>query len=301
MKKAWLAWTLFALLALTWGSSFILMKLGLQSFSYGQIGMIRIAVAFWFTLLIALRRLKNFRKVDTKPLLAVGLFGNAIPYVLFPLAIKMIPSGLVGVLNSLVPLFTLLIGILVFNTQVGWRSITGILVGLAGALWLLLPGLEVDSTRLIYGMLPIIACIGYAISINTISARLQHLDALSITLLSLSFVGIPATIYVLSTDFISIMTTDPQAWISLGYIALLAILGTSLAVIIFNHLIKMAGSLFAASVTYAIPVVAVLWGIVFGEAIGPEHFIGMGAILLGVYLVNRRKRQRAKVQATVKA
>ena len=292
--KNWQAWLLFALLATIWGSSFILMKYGLQSFSYSQIGMIRIAFAFWFTFLLAARRLRFLRKKDIGPLLVVGLLGNAIPYILFPLAVTRLDSGLVGILNSLVPLFTLIIGVIFYKARVGIPSVIGILIGLAGAIWLLIPGVDVDTTKLQYGALPIIATVCYAISINTLSARLKHLDSLTITLLSLLFVGIPATIYVLSTNFVEIMQTDEKAWLSLAYVAILGMVGSSLAVIIFNYLIKNTDSLFAASVTYAIPLVALIWGVADGEDIGWEHLIGMGAILLGVYVVNARRKYREK-------
>lgn len=287
-----LAWLLFIFLALTWGSSFILMKLGLDSFSHTQIGMLRIAIAFWFTAIIAIRRFKFLKKKYVLPLILVGLFGNAIPYMLFPLAITQLSSGLVGILNAMVPLFTLIIGMIWFGTRVGIPSVIGILLGFGGAVWLLLPGMEVDPTKLTYGLYPILATVCYAISINIISSRLTDLDALSITLLSLMFVGLPATIYVFSTDFVEVMNTNPEAWKNLGYIAILGVLGTSLAVIVFNQLIKLSGSLFAASVTYAIPLVALIWGVIDGEDLGWDAVVGMTAILLGVYIINVRRRAR---------
>lgn len=293
--KDWLAWLLFSVLALTWGSSFILMKFGLESFSFAQLGMLRIAIAFWFTLLIAFRHLRLLAKRDVVPLVAVGLLGNAIPYLLFPLAVSHLPSGLVGILNSMVPLFTLIIGIIWFKTRVGLPSIIGIVLGFAGAVWLLVPGLDVNTTTLVYGMYPVLATVCYAISINVISSRLKHLGSLPITLLSLLFVGVPATIYVFTTDFVSIMQTDPRAWINLGYVALLGVFGTSLAVLLFNVLIKRSGPLFSASVTYAIPLVALLWGLADGEDLGWEHVIGMGAILAGVYIVNARRKKRMEM------
>lgn len=290
---------MFILLALIWGSSFILMKYGLRSFSYGQIGMIRVALAFWFTALIAFRRFRLFQWKDAFPLFIVGLLGNAIPYILFPLAVSKLDSGLVGVLNSLVPLFTLIIGVIWFKTKVGLPSIIGILLGFVGALWLLLPGLDVDTTKLGYGMFPILATVCYAITINTLSVKFNHLDSLTITLLSLSFVGIPATIYVLSTDFLHIMRTDDMAWENLGYVTILGVVGSSLAIIIFNYLIKSTGSLFGASVTYAIPIIALLWGLYDGEPIGLDHFVGMTLILVGVYIVNYRNRIRAQKKAAL--
>ena len=144
------AWTLFILLALTWGSSFILMKRGLEIFSYGQIGFIRIATAWLFTLLVALNRFKKYERKYLWALVAVGFFGNGIPYILFPLAVTKLDSSLVGILNSLVPLFTLMIGLIWFKIKVSWIGALGIFAGFAGALWLLLPDLQVDFDRLSY-------------------------------------------------------------------------------------------------------------------------------------------------------
>jgi len=281
-----LAWGMFLLLALIWGSSFILMKRGLQSFDYTQIGMLRIGTAWIFTLAIAFPRLKRWKRSDTGPSAVVGYFGNAIPYILFPLAVTRLDSSLVGILNSMVPLFTLVIGLVWFGVKVRWIGITGIILGFVGALWLLLPGLQVNPDNLMYGLYPIIATVCYALSINTINSKMQNLDSLSITLFSTTTVGPLALIYVFSTDFLEIMQNDPQAWTNLTYICILGVVGTSLAVILFNILIKGTSSLFAASVTYAIPLIALLWGVWDDEQVGIEHLIGMLLILTGVYLVN---------------
>ena len=300
------AWGVFIILALVWGSSFILMKKALISFSYSDIGMIRIALAFWFTALVAFRRFGRLAKKDIWPLVIVGVFGNGIPYTLFPLAVTKIDSSLAGILNSLMPLFTLIIGLIWFKIKVKLPGIIGITLGFLGAAWLMIPGLEIDQTKLIYSLYPVIATISYAISVNTINSRLPELDSLSITLLSLMFIGIPATVYVLFfSGFGEAMQNSPQAWESLGYVMLLGIAGSSVAVILFNYLIKKTTSLFAASVTYVMPVVALLWGVADGETVGLEHVFGMLLILAGVYLVNLkgspadriRKRKAARAEA----
>lgn len=299
-----IAWLLFTLLALTWGSSFILMKKALLVFDYTQVGMLRISIAFLSLLLIAFRQMRHIPRRKLLPLAAVGLFGNLIPYTLFPLAISKLDSSLVGILNSMVPLFTLIIGLLWFKIRVKLPGILGIITGLGGAIWLLIPDLQLNPANLIYGLLPIAASVGYAISINTINGYLQDMKPLAITLISLGFAAIPAIIYVLSSDFISLMRTEPQAPLALFYVALLAVAGTAVAVFLFNHLIRNAGSLFAASVTYAIPVVALFWGVADGEPIGFYDVTGMLAILCGVYLVNLkgspasriRKKPRAEVE-----
>ena len=291
-----IAWLLFIALAVTWGSSFILMKRALRSFDYTQVGMLRIGLAFIFLLVLAAPHLKKISRKNWLPLAAVGLFGNLIPYTLFPLAISQLDSSLVGILNSMVPLFTLLIGLLLFKIPVKWPGAVGVLVGLGGAIWLLVPDVQLATENLAYGVLPIMASMGYAISINTITRYLEGMRPLAITLISLAFAGIPALIYVFTTDFIEIMQTDDYAPTALGYVAILAGAGTALAVFLFNHLIKNAGSLFAASVTYAIPVVALIWGFADGESVGFNDITGMVAILTGVYLVNLKGSPASRIR-----
>jgi drug/metabolite transporter (DMT)-like permease len=290
------AWTLFFILALTWGSSFILMKRGLESFSYSQISFIRIASAWIFTAVLAFRHYRYFKRKHLWPVIAVGLFGNAIPYTLFPLAVTRLDSSLVGILNSMVPLFTLIIGLVWFGIRVRWLSVLGILLGLGGAVWLLVPDASVDADRLLYGVFPILATICYAISINVINTRLTEVRPVAITLFSLTAVGPLSGAYVLSTDFVQIMQTDPQAWLHLFYVVLLGVLGSSLAIVIFSYLIKGSSSLFAASVTYLIPVVALFWGYADGEAIGWYHLGGMLAILSGIYLINKKGSPAARIR-----
>jgi drug/metabolite transporter (DMT)-like permease len=299
LSNTW-AWVLFILLALTWGSSFILMKKGLGSFSHTQIGLIRISSAWVFTMLFAFKHFAKISKQNWKALLAVGLFGNGIPYMLFPLAVKHLDSSLVGVLNSLVPLFTLLIGVVAFKIKVRWISISGILLGFLGALWLLLPDLQFNGQRLIYGLYPILATICYAISINVINTQLTNLGSVAITLLSLTMVGPFAAAWLFSTNIIEVLETDANAVLNLTYVLALGVVGSSLAVIIFNILIKGAGSLFAASVTYAIPIVALLWGLIDGEAVGLNSLLGMVAILIGVYLVNLKGSPASRIKAKLK-
>lgn len=290
--KTWQAWLLFGLLALTWGSSFILMKRGLQSFSYWQIGYLRIASAWIFTIFIAYRYWRKWRGKNWWALLGVGLFGNGIPYLLFPLAVNHLDSSLVGVLNSLVPLFTLLIGLLWFGIRVPWLSALGIALGFAGAFWLLAPGLQLQNKSLYYGLFPILATLCYAISINLINGKLKEERPMAITLYSLSTVGPVCLFLLLRTDFVAVMQDDSRAWLNAFYVILLGVMGSSLAILIFNYLIKGTSPLFAASVTYAIPIVALLWGLFDGESVGLHHLGGMMAILAGVYLVNRKGKTR---------
>ena len=293
-----LAWIFFVTLALIWGSSFIIMKRGLLSFTAMQVGAIRIVYAAVFTSLIGFKTFKKFKRSDLWPLFVVGWLGNGIPYLLFPLAVSHVDSSIVGIINSLVPLFTLIVGFFWFRFKPLPVQIAGILIGFIGAFFLIRPsGPIVFSGELGYALFAVTATICYAISINTINSKLGHLNALAITNLSLAMVGLPMLAFLLSTDFTARFSTQPLIWESLGYLAILGIVGSSLAIIMFNYLIKVSNAIFSSSVTYAIPIVAILWGWIDGESIGTKHVIGVICILAGIYLVNStKKKNRPKIE-----
>ena len=293
-NKSLIPWFIFIGLALVWGSSFILMKRALESFSYSQVGALRVSIAAIFMIIVGFKQFKYFRKKDLIPLLIVGFLGNAIPYVLFPLAVNHLDSGVVGIVNSLVPLFTVLIGGWFFGQKAGKTQWQGVTVGLLGAALLILPmnsilngAFEIEGD-LAYGLYGVLATMMYGTSVNTLKMQLPHLKALTVTTLSLASVA-PFTIaYSLSSSFFDVFSSDPNAWTNFGYICILGILGSALAVIFFNRLIQMTSALFSSSVTYAIPVVAVIWGIWDGEQIIWNHLVGLVVIITGIYLINKK-------------
>ena len=286
---------MFIALAMIWGSSFILMKRGLQSFTYTQVGTMRVSIAALFMTVVGFRHFKNFRKKDLAALAIVGFLGNAIPYVLFPLAVNHLDSGVVGIINSLVPLFTVLIGGWFFGQKATGTQWQGVAVGLIGAAVLILPVKSMLSGafriegELGYGLFGVLATLMYGTSVNTLKMKLPHLKAVTVTTLSLATAA-PFTIGVsLASGVTEVFKTDPNAWTNLGYVAVLGVIGSGVAVILFNRLIQMTTALFSSSVTYAIPVVAILWGIWDGEQILWNHLLGLGIIVTGIYLVNKRR------------
>jgi drug/metabolite transporter (DMT)-like permease len=288
--KPWIIWGSVILLALTWGSSFILMKRGLVSFSPLQVGSLRLVFSIVFTFALAFRYLKYFKRADTKWLLASGYLGSGIPLLMFPYAVSKLDSSFVGILNSLVPLFTLILGGWFFHRHVRRVQVWGVIMGLLGAFLLIFPKVQMTwDTRVAYSLLPVVATVLYAFNVNIVQSKLRHLPSGALTLLS-TLPVLPYALIVLGlTGFPATMATEPLAWESLGYVALLGILGSSLAVFLFNWLIIKTSALFASSVTYLIPVVALMWGLLDGEPVGLPHLMGLTGILLGVYLVNLRK------------
>jgi len=289
--KSVLNWVIFIALALTWGSSFILMKRGLDAFSSSQVAALRISMAFLFLLPLGIKHYSKELWSNWKAAAGMGFLGNLIPAFLFTKAETLISSALTGMLNSLTPVFTLITGLLIFRVRVTGLQIIGIFIGLIATIGLLLLGGDKQSNAnaLLGGGLVILATVGYGFSVNIIKSKLSHLNAISITLLALSIVGPLAIVYLFSTDFVHVLRTHPLAMHSLGFVAILAIFGTALSVIVYNILIREAGTLFAASVTYAIPIVAMLWGMFDGEQVTWYHALCILGILSGVWMINKSK------------
>ena len=283
------AFTLLILLSLIWGTSFILMKRGLAVFSPGEVGSIRVTAASIFLLPFALVRLKDLETHHYFKLLASGLMGVFIPAFLFAAAQTRLESSVTGVMNSLTPICTMIIGALVFQQQFKARSIVGIIIGLFGTVLLILSraGGEIGTFNS-YALLVIIACVLYAVNLNFIKFKIPELNALTITSVSVALIGPLALAYLLGfTDFSSKVSGEP-AWWALGYLILLGLMSTALATILFNKLVKISSPIFTSSVTYIIPLVAVMWGLLDGERLATGHFVGMVAIIGGVYLANRK-------------
>ena len=282
-------WIILIMLSIIWGSSFMLIKRGLDAFSYEQVATLRIFIAFIFLAVLGRKFYTNIPTKKLWPLFLTGFIGNGIPPFLFSKAQTYLDSGIVGILNVLTPLFTIFIGILFYNLKVKIVNYLGIALGIIGTIYLLLPQTEqLDDKTLCYSLIAILGTACYGWSANIIKAHLVKLDAIQITTISFSFVGPWAGIYLLCGDFLEIMQNHPKAIYSFSYIAILAIMGSALSVIAFNKLIKMTGPLFATSCTYIIPIVAITWGISDKEIITIHHIIGFAIILGGVYLVNKR-------------
>ncbi len=283
-------WIILFALALVWGSSFILMKRGLEAFSSNQVAALRISIASLFLLpfLIKYRKIK-FKKYWVGLVLA-GVFGNLIPAFLFTRAETGISSSLAGMLNALTPLFTVIIGWIAFRNKSTPLQIAGILVAFGGALLLLSSDKNPQQENGIqYALLVVLATVCYAISVNCIKYFLAGMNSVAATAWSFAFIGPVALIYLFSTDFIYVMETKKNALPSLGYISILGIVGSALSVIFFNQLIKVSGAVFAASSTYIIPIVAVGWGIFDGEIISNWQIAAIFIVLGGVWLINKRK------------
>lgn len=276
-----LNWSILLLLALIWGTSFILIKKGLESFSSIQIASLRIFISFLFLLPVALRNIRKISRENITSLIIIGVIGSAIPAFLYPMAQTKIDSSVAGMLNSLTPVFTFLIGILLYSRKIKWRQTVGILIGLAGAVGLLYKGSFIFNSA---GLLVVLATLFYGISTNQIT-RIKGINGIVITSLAFIIIGPVAGVNLLLSDFSPALETE-NFLRNLGLIAILSILSTGIAVGLFNVLILRTSPLFATSVTYLVPIVAGIWGIADGEIITPFMIISVIFILAGVYFTN---------------
>ena len=269
------------------------MKRGLESFSAMQLGALRISISFIFLIPFALSKIKNVKKKDLKYFALAGLMGSGIPAFLFAEAQTGIDSQIAGILNSVAPLFTLITGVLFFGFRTKWLNIIGVFIGLIGAIGLLSVGDDKTFfTNFSFGINIIIATLLYATNINFVKRYLKDVDVLTITSFAFVIIGIPCLVYLLAgTDFITRMHENHHAIKSLGYITILAVLGTAISGILYNYLIKISSILFVASVTYVIPIVAIMWGMFDGEPFYFGYFFWIALIFFGVFLVNKEVRK----------
>jgi drug/metabolite transporter (DMT)-like permease len=280
-RKIW-HWLVLGILSIIWGTSYILMKKGLESFSSSQVGSLRITITFLCLLPIAIRNLRYLRRTNILSFLIIGLFGSVIPAYLFPLAETKISSSLAGMLNSLSPVFTLALGVIIYQRKVIKTQIAGIVLGLIGAAGLLYSG---SLTFNLYGLLVVLATVIYGLSSNEVS-RVKGVNGFRITALSFFVSSPPAIIYLLFSDLSAPMQTEN--WIrNLCFIGILAIVGSATALAIFYVLIRDTSPVFGSTVTYLIPIVATLWGFADNEHFSSSMLISVILIFSGVFIINR--------------
>lgn len=280
-RKVW-HWLILALLSIIWGTSYILMKKGLRSFTPYQIGALRIIITAICLLPVALKNLPRLNRENITSVIIIGYLGNAIPAFLFPVAQTHISSSLAGMLNSLSPVFTLIIGIIIYNRQAIRSQIAGVILGLIGAAGLLYSG---SFTFNFYGLFVVTATLLYGFSSNEVS-RAKGLNGLQITALAF-LLSVPLALAYLPFSGITHAFSASGSLKSFGFIAILSVIGSATAQALYYMLIRDTTPVFASVVTYFIPVVSTMWGIADGEALLPSMLISVTFILAGVFFINR--------------
>lgn len=284
-------WMYLFVLAVIWGSSFILIKKALLGLTPYQLGALRIIITGLFLFALGFKTIKTIKTSDWKWLTISGILGSFIPAFFFAIAETQIDSAVVSVLNSLVPLNTILLGFAIFKIASTKRQVLGVIIGFIGTTILILKGAHLNpSQNYWYAIFVILSTLMYATNVNIIKRYLQHVKPLTIA--SGSFVGIvvPAVIVLLFTDFFSENTfSHPDFKMAMGYIVILSFFGTAIAKILFNKLVQMSTPVFASSVTFVMPIVALMWGFIDGESFSWLQGVASIIILCGVYLSHKKQ------------
>lgn len=288
MNGKFINWALFMILCIIWGSSFILMKEGLQQLSAYQVAAVRMLSAGVILLPFAY---KGFLQVERKSLgliVLTGIIGSFIPAILFCVAETKIDSALAGMLNALTPLCVILMGVLFFKSRTAWKKIAGVVVGFAGMVLLFLTQkASAQDTHWFYALLVFLATLSYGLNVNILSQHLKQVSSLHIASIAFVALIIPALAVLWADGFFNHSFTQKGVLWSVGASAVLGVFGTAIASVLFYMLMKRAGALFSSMVTYGIPFVAVGWGLIYGESVTPLQLLGLLIILSGVYIANK--------------
>ena len=286
-------WIYLSILAIVWGSSFILIKKGLVGLTPLQLGSLRTVISSLFIFIIGYKSLKTILKPQWKWIILSGFIGTFLPSFLFAFAETEVDSGVVSILNALVPLNAILIGLAIFKVTATKTQMLGVMLGFIGASMLIFNSMELNPDQnYLYAGFVVLATVMYGFNVNIIKHYLQEVKPIAIATGNFAAIVIPALLVLIFSDFFSLQIYENKAvYVSIGYVAILAIIGTVMAKIIFNNLIQISSPVFASSVTYLMPLVALLWGVFDGELFGLDQGFASLLILCGIYLANKKAKK----------
>ena len=284
-------WFYLITLSLIWDSSFILIKKGLIGLGASQLGSLRVIFSSVIIFIISWRKIYIIKRIEWKWITISAFLGSFFPAFLFAFAEKEIDSSVASIINSIVPLNTLILGMIIFKIESTKRQIIGVLIGFFGTYLLISSGLKLNPDQNYnYAGLVILCSFLYALNVNIIKKYLQHLSALTITVGHFTAIIFPAILVFLFSGFEFSSLENSEVQTSIFYVFVLALFGTALAKIIFNKLIKISSPVFASSVTYSMLIVSIFWGIVDGEKFSVYQLIATLIIVFGVILTNKKSK-----------
>jgi drug/metabolite transporter (DMT)-like permease len=292
------AWVLLIVLSLIWGSSFILMKKGLEAYPPMQMASLRICIAALCMLPVTIRHLRKVKGRDLFYIFLFGLTNSGVPAFLFAESETVVSSSTAGILNSLTPIFTFVVGLLFFGVAFNWYGLAGVIIGFAGAFLLVFFGeshagtaAETTNTALYAGLI-VIATVLYGFAGNIIKKHLNTVPGHIVSGFAYLFFAIPLIIWLLFfSDFPSRLVHNPQGIHSLLYIMILAILGSAMAIVLVVRLIQASSALFGSFVTYLIPIVSIMWGLLAGETINFVTLFSLLLIMSGIIIAGLKKQK----------
>lgn len=282
-------WVLLILLSLIWGSSFILIKKSLDHFSPYQVGALRVLIAGIILMPIAISKYRLFPKRHLKWLILAAFTGNFIPMFLFPIAETEISSSIAGIINSMMPIFVIIVGTLFWKFETTKRQMTGIFISFTGVCMLAFGGGDDAKFKIFPILLLLSATLCYAISTTTVKSKLMDVSSTVLSAFVFSFIlFLPSLVALVSTGFVSNFTFSKENMIGLMFVSLLSVFGTGLAMMMNYRLLKVSTPLFASTVTLLMPIVAIIWGILDGEKLTILQFVGASVIIAGLIFLRAK-------------
>ncbi|MBP0613808.1 DMT family transporter [Chryseobacterium sp. cx-311] len=282
-------WVLLVLLTIIWGSSFILIKKSLEHYGPFQVGALRVLIAGILLAPVAIINISKFPRKRLKWLIVAAVAGNFVPMFLFPLAETEVSSSIAGIVNSMMPIFVILIGALFWKFKTTGRQMIGVAISFSGACLLMLSGAEGDSLKIVPILWLLLATLLYAVSITTVKSKLADVPAKILSAFVFFFIlFLPSLITLAFTGFFQNFEGTKGEFIGLGYVSLLSIFGTGLAMMLNYRLLSISTPLFASTVTLLMPIVAVLWGVLDGESLTGLQFAGGFIIIAGLLFLRSR-------------
>lgn len=289
MSNRLVSWLIFVILCIIWGSSFLLMLIGLEKMNAWQVASIRLFTAGIIMLPFAWRVMKRIPREKTWYIILSGFLGSFFPAFLFCLAETRLDSSFAGTLNSLTPIFVVLVGASFFSLKVKARQVAGILISFTGSICLFLAKSGKTGDLMYIGFI-VLGTFFYGLNVNMVSRKLRSVPSFDIAVIAFSFLSLPSLIILLAFNTHQLDFADSHTLWSVLASAALGIMGTTVASILFYALLKRAGGVFASTVTYGIPFVAIFWGWIYQEKITIAVIGSLLLILLGILITNSNEK-----------
>ena len=284
-------WVLLIILSIIWGSSFILIKKSLDFYTPFEVGSLRVLIAGIMLSPVAILNIRKFPQKKLKWLMIAALCGNFFPMFLFPLAEKEVSSSIAGIINSMMPIFVIIVGSLFWKFKTTKRQLLGVAISFFGACILMLSGNSHNDLKIIPLFWLLLATFLYAVSTTTVKSKLNDIPAKIMTSFVFFYIlFLPSLIALIFTGFFQNFEASKSEFIGLGFISLLSVFGTGLAMMLNYRLLSISSPLFSSTVTLLMPIVAVIWGILDGEKLSTMQFAG-GLIIIGGLIFLRSKTQ----------
>ena len=218
-----------------------------------------------------------------------GALGNFVPIFLFPMAQLKVSSSMAGILDTLVPVFVLILGFSFFKMRSKAIQWFGAVVGFIGAAILMYFSTDGSGDSEVgYSLLIVLATACYAASALIVNQKLQHVPSLKLSASVFTVWMFPSIIILLFSGFFREFQGTSVQLQGLGYLSILSIVGTALAMLLYFRLIQTTSAVFASMVTYLLPIVAVFWGLLAGESFNTWYVLGGVLILSGIYMVQEK-------------